>query len=141
MKKWCVFSLLSLLSSVAFGRTDIESLLKIKSSASMTLQAEELTSSSSNGKLKIVDDPDAGGGKWVHLQRGKSGDWLEFEVKTLPAGYYHLSYKYKRSPHFAATAVSVDGKVIGEFENQRSRKHEGFVKVSAGTFFQPRPEL
>ena len=134
MKYWIVLSLL--FSSVAFGRVDIEKLLKVNSSApAMTLEAEELAYSSSNGKIKVVDDPAAGGGKWVLFERGKSGEWLEFGLKKLRAGYYHLSYQYSRTPHRGAVAVAVDGKVIGGFESQRSRKDEGFAKIPVGTFF------
>src|SRR5262249_50645163 len=71
-------------------------------------------------------DPLASNGIWVAISTKAPGDWIEYQLKNVPAGTYDVVLKYKTNPNRGIHNLAVDGVLINGTLDQ--------FRTGAGTF-------
>ncbi|QNN23106.1 hypothetical protein HED60_12770 [Planctomycetales bacterium ZRK34] len=100
-------------------------------------EAESVPATTSGPKIQIVDDNDASGGKCIEFVDAHAGEYMQYTLADVPAGYYTLHLNYKQDKNRGAAVVSVNGRSIGSFIDQRDVHETRFVRHDVSTFFQP----
>jgi rhamnogalacturonyl hydrolase YesR len=88
-------------------------------SPTVRLEAETMSQSSSDNS-RLVDDPNASGGRFVLLKSNASGDWISFTTPSIAAGTYQLSFRYRTAQRQGRCVVLVDGRQVGATVDQYS---------------------
>lgn len=85
----------------------------ISSGSPITLEAENLTSTSSGPAIVVLTDANASGGKYVKLDSTAAGQYIQFTTTSIPAATYQLQLRYKSDPTRGQHKVTVDGAQVG----------------------------
>jgi len=77
------------------------------------LEAESLSYSPNGASASLQTDAKSSGGRWIELQAGAAGPYLEFTLPAVPAARYRLLMMWEGNTNRGILSLSVDGATVG----------------------------
>ena len=134
----CSIACLPILTFAQSSDLDVDSILKVDTSTEAIgylFEVEDLPTVTRGGVVEIIDDPDASNARRAYFNGTKAGDYVEFTIDNLHAGYYQLALSYKKDSQRGGIITTVNGVTVGGFLNQIDRVRTDIVRHLVGSFF------
>lgn len=100
-------------------------------------EAESIPIATSGPEARVIDNALAGAGQHIEFTGTRPGDYMEFTLADIPAGYYTLGLDYIQDRDRGAAVLSVNGRTIGSFIDQRNVRETRLIQQRVGEFYQP----
>ena len=98
----------------------------------ITLEAENLATTTSGPTVTKQSDPNASGGVVTYFNATRTGQWVQYTMTSLPAGTYQINYQYKHNSSRGQHNLTIDGTQVGGAIDEYSTT-SGYTQATVGT--------